>query len=178
MKFEKWGDEMRKIVGRVLAVCVLASFCAMIAPESVSEARPHRSSHKREYDKRDAKRYDRRHDNRRDYYGSRGHLWPEHRRVIIDTVSIRDRHYDYARRNGFALNDLLVARAIADRSGFADTEDVLRMMRRGHDQRWVAHYYGVSWRDVERQTGNSYNDLKRNLVKAGIMVWALDRLLD
>lgn len=101
-----------------------------------------------------------------------------HERIVINNIHINDRHMGYARNNRLTLRDLLVAKAIADESRRLDTEDVLRLMKRGYSHRKIAKKYNVSWWKVERNVNDGYRDMRRDAVKVGLTLWALDEILN
>ena len=101
-----------------------------------------------------------------------------HERIIINSIHINDRHLGYVKNNRLSLRDLIVAKAIADESRYLDTEDVLRLMKRGYSHKKIAKKYHVNWRKVDKRVDNAYKDMKRSALKIGLNFWSLDEILN
>lgn len=101
-----------------------------------------------------------------------------HERVVVNNIHIQDRHFAYVRKNRMTMRDLITAKAIADESRRLDTQDVLRLMKRGYSYRQIAKKYNVKWRKVERRVDESYKDMRREAIKLGLAIWALDEILN
>lgn len=106
------------------------------------------------------------------------HYDSRHKQVIINSIHINDRHFGYARQHRLSFRDLIVAKAIADESRSLDTEDVLKLMKRGYSYQRIAKKYNVSWRKVDRRVDEAYRDMRRSAVKVGLTLWALDEILN
>lgn len=101
-----------------------------------------------------------------------------HQRIIINTIHINDRHLGYVKNNHLTLRDLITAKVIADESGFLDTEDVLRLIKRGYNYKKICQKCHVNWRKVDKRVNSIYEEMIHNSIKIGLTPWGIDEILN
>ena len=125
-------------------------------------------------------RHDNGHRNHGNRYSNYGHRYDRDRseRFALRHLNVSRSAWDYARRNDMTMRDVMISKRIADRNRYLSVEEVLRMRNRGHSYRWIADRHHVRWDRIDHEVNDSHRGLARDAIKIGLVIWALDELID
>lgn len=119
--------------------------------------------------------------------GHNGHKYEKHGnrydreerdRFVLKHLNVSQKVLDYARRNKMTMRDIMIAKRIAEKSPRIGVIDVLKLRKKGHTYRSIANRYQVRWDNFDDDVNNSYNNIVRDAIKIGLVIWALDELLN
>lgn len=102
----------------------------------------------------------------------------ERDRFILKHLNVSKKVLDYARRNKMTTRDIMIAKRIAEKSPRLAVIDVLKLRKKGYTYRSIANRYQVRWDNIDDDVNNSHNNIVRDAIKIGLVIWALDELLN
>lgn len=119
----------------------------------------------------------RNHGNKYDNYGHRKDR-DKSERFILNRLNVSKSVWNYAQRNGMTMRDVMIAKRIADKSPRLSVESVLKLRKKGNSYQSIANRYNVRWDRVDSEVNDSHKNLVRDAIKIGLVIWALDELID
>ena len=125
-------------------------------------------------------RHDNGHRNHGNRYSNYGHRYDRDRseRFALRHLNVSRSAWDYARRNDMTMRDVMISKRIADKSPRLSVEAVLKLRKKGNSYQSIANRYNVRWDRVDSEVNDSHKNLVRDAIKIGLVIWALDELIN
>lgn len=98
--------------------------------------------------------------------------------IVMDVLGCSSRDFWRARSAGMTLEDLIAAVYIAHELKDRDFEEVFRMKKNGKPYKEICKAYGINWGSVRRNIDKDYGIMSDDAVKAGLVMWGLQEVLN